>query len=214
MIAERLRAIEARIDDACATAGRPRSEVRLVAVSKSQPDAQVIEAYQAGQRIFGENYVQELERHAALFPAGSVEWHVIGHLQTNKAKRAGELAQLIHSVDSAKLARALKGRAVLIEVNIGGEEAKAGVAPDAVEALITAIRSDTEVRGLMCIPPPDDEPRRWFAALRALRDRLRESTGLRLPDLSMGMSGDFEEAILEGATWVRVGTALLGERLA
>jgi len=188
--------------------------VRLVAVSKSQPDALVIEAFQAGQKLFGENYVQELERHAALFPAGSVEWHVIGHLQTNKAKRAGELASLVHSVDSTKLARALMDRAVLIEVNIGVEEAKAGVAPDAVEALITSIRSINEVRGLMCIPPPDDEPRRWFAALRELRDRLRSATGLPLNDLSMGMSGDFEDAILEGATWVRVGTALFGERLA
>lgn len=226
MIAERSAAIEARIASACQRAGRARTDVTLLAVAKTQPDERVVAAYEAGLHHFGENYVQELERHVAVLRGRDprASWHLIGHLQTNKAKKAAELASLVHTVDSSKLARALgaatAGRAtplgVLVEVNIGGEASKSGVEPAAIEAVIGEIRahSGLEARGLMCIPPPDDEPRRWFAALRTRAEALRASTGLALPELSMGMSADFEDAILEGATLVRVGTAIFGERLA
>lgn len=226
MIVERIAELEARIAGACARAGRARGEVTLIAVAKTQPDERVRAAYDAGLRDFGENYVQELERHVAALAALAepASWHVIGHLQTNKAKKAAELATLVHTVDSPKLARALGQAAaarssplgVLIEVNLGGEASKSGSAPDAIEAVITEVRAHPrlEARGLMCIPPPDDAPRRWFAALRGHAERLRVSTGLALPELSMGMSADFEDAILEGATFVRVGTAIFGERLA
>lgn len=223
MIAERVAAVEARIAQACARAGRARGEVVLLGVAKTQPEAAVLEAYQAGVRAFGENYVQELEAHAqALAAHADVAWHLIGHLQSNKAKKAAERATLIHTVDTTKLARALgqatHGRAsplgVLVEVNLGGEASKHGAAPDSVEAVLAEVRAHPglEARGLMCIPPPDDAPRRWFVALRQLAERLRGPTGLVLPELSMGMSGDFEVAIEEGATFVRVGTALFGER--
>ncbi len=226
MIAERIAEIEGRIAGACQRAGRARAEVTLIAVAKTQPDERVLAAYAAGLRHFGENYVQELERHRiALVEGRGLSWHLIGHLQSNKARKAAELSTRIHTVDSPKLARALAQGAsarvgeplgVLIEVNLGGEASKSGAAPDAVEAVLTELRAHPklEARGLMCIPPPDDAPRRWFAALRGQAERLRAATGLALPELSMGMSADFEDAILEGATHVRVGTAIFGERLA
>lgn len=221
-VAEQLEAVLAEISQATAASGRPPGAVRLVAVSKQQPDERLFEAVAAGQRCFGENYVQELERHRALFPGQALEWHVIGHLQTNKAKRAAELAALVHSVDSEKLALALakgaEGRAtplpVLVEVNLGAESTKSGVAPGEVERLLQAIAAQPrlEARGLMCIPPADAAPRRYFAELRTLRDRLALSLGVPLPELSMGMSADFGEAIAEGATLVRVGSRLFGPR--
>lgn len=221
-VAEQLEAVLAEIAAATAASGRAPGSVRLVAVSKQQPDERLIEAVAAGQRCFGENYVQELERHRALFPGQALEWHVIGHLQTNKAKRAAELAAMVHSVDSPKLALALakgaEGRAtplpVLVEVNLGDEATKSGVGPGEVAGLLEAILAEPrlEARGLMCIPPPDDAPRRHFAQLRTLRDRLALSLGVPLPELSMGMSADFGEAIAEGATLVRVGSRLFGPR--
>lgn len=214
MIAALAAEIEARIADACRRAGRPRASVRLVAVSKGQPAERLLEAHAAGLRVFGESYAQELERHAALFPPGAIEWHFIGHLQSNKAKRVAALAAMVHSVDSVKLSRALGPVPQLIEIRIGGEETKSGVDPERAEALLAELGPEARVEGLMCIPPQDGEPRRHFAALRELADRLRAATGRPLPELSMGMSGDFEDAILEGATFVRVGTALFGERLA
>jgi PLP dependent protein len=195
-------------------------------VAKTQPAERVEAAHRAGLRDFGENYVQELERHADALAgvAPPARWHVIGHLQTNKAKKAAERATLIHTVDSTRLARALgnatAGRpsplGALVEVNLGGEASKSGVPPTEVEAVLTELRAHAglEARGLMCIPPPHDDPRKWFGQLREHAVRLRASTGLALPELSMGMSADFEDAIAEGATLVRVGTAIFGERLA
>src|SRR5262245_17303671 len=185
--------VRARIADACARAGRAVDQVRLVAVSKKQPLERVRAAFEAGQRLFGENYVQEMEARMREIPGA--EWHMIGHVQTNKAKKAIAGA-MIHGVDSEKLARALSkaameaGRSVevLIEVNVGGEATKSGIAADAVEPLARALGSlpGLSLRGLMCIPPPSDT-RRHFSSLRELRDDLAKRTGIALPELSMGM---------------------------
>jgi pyridoxal phosphate enzyme (YggS family) len=170
---------------------------------------------------FGENYVAEAEiKTAATADLADVQWHMIGHLQRNKAGRAVRLFDLIHSLDSvalaAALSRASSGRRipVLIEVNIGAEPSKNGVSPDAVEGLIASVREMVDVRGLMAIPPVTDVKgaRRFFAAMRALRDRVAGATGIPLGELSMGMSEDFELAIEEGATIVRIGRAIFGER--
>ncbi|MCK6549702.1 YggS family pyridoxal phosphate-dependent enzyme [Myxococcota bacterium] len=219
-VAENLGRVRAAIADACARAGRRVDEVQLVAVSKKQPIERVRAAYDAGQRHFGENYVQELVERVGALPADAT-WHLIGHVQTNKAKRA-IAAAVIHTIDSEKLARAIAKavaeqgggpKDVLVEVNTGAEEAKAGVAPEALDALfdVLAALPELSVRGLMCIPPVDDT-RPHFARLRALRDALAARRGIALPELSMGMSGDFADAIAEGATIVRVGTAIFGER--
>lgn len=216
-VAERLASIRARVDRACREAGRSTDEVQLIAVSKRQPDERLEEAFAVGQRDFGENYVQELVRKKALFP--QARFHLIGHLQTNKAKKALD-ASLVHTVDSEKVARALARHLasearleVLFEVNLAQEAQKAGLAPESVEVLLEALRDEPRLipKGLMCIPPADDG-RRWFAALRGLAEDLRARTGLELPELSMGMSADFEAAILEGSTLVRVGTAIFGPR--
>jgi pyridoxal phosphate enzyme (YggS family) len=191
--------------------------VRLVAVSKKQPVERVEWAVHTGQRIFGENYLQALEERHARFP--DLEWHLIGPLQSNKAKRAAAIASMVHALDSEKTARILSEHSgsrrlrVLVEVNTG-EASKAGLPEAEVLPFLERIQSlpGVEVAGLMCIPPPA-EGRRHFSALRELRDRLRASTGLTLPELSMGMSDDFEDAILEGATLVRVGTRIFGQRV-
>lgn len=222
-VASNLASVRARIAAACARCGRG-ADVRLVAVSKTKPSSAIRAAYGAGQRLFGENYAQELvDKSAELAELRDVEWHFIGHLQTNKAKVVAERATMVHAVDSARLAlelgRRASGRArpldVLIEVNVGGEASKSGVDPSSVEALVAAIeRIDAlRLRGLMSIPPPSDSPensRPFHRALRALRDRL--GGGARLPELSMGMTEDLEIAIEEGATLVRVGTAIFGAR--
>lgn len=219
-VAERLAAIEARIGGACRSAGRARSEVRLVAISKKQPEARVLAAYEAGQRLFGENYVQELERRVTLLP-GDAEWHFVGHLQRNKAKRAATHSAMIHTVDSARLAEALDLAAadrptplpVLLQVNVDREPSKSGIAPDELEPVTLAVSRlpRLALAGLMTIPAPGSG-RRSFGALRGLAEDLRRRLGLPLPELSMGMSADFEDAILEGATLVRIGTDIFGER--
>jgi PLP dependent protein len=217
-VAENLRAIEEKIAAACARAGRERSSVVLIGVCKKQPSDRIRAAIEAGLTVLGENYVQELERHAEEFP--HVTWHLIGHLQTNKAKKAAALASMIHTVDSVRLAKALGDASgdrklpVLVEVNLGGEGTKSGASEDALESIVNAMQGHPglEARGLMCIPPLDEPARPFFAKLRGLRDDLVNKTGLALPDLSMGMSADFEEAILEGATLIRIGTALFGQR--
>lgn len=221
-IAGRLNAVHERIENAARRAGRDARSVRLVAASKTQQPHAIRAAYGAGVRDFGENYVQEaLAKQAELSDLKDITWHLIGHLQTNKAKVAAGAFHLIQSVDSIRLANALaKVRhdppiPVLVEVNLGGEASKTGVMPDGVEALLNAIRSQVEVRGLMAIPPPGanaEASRPWFARLRELRDRLARSSGLALSELSMGMTDDFEVAIEEGATIVRVGRAVFGER--
>jgi pyridoxal phosphate enzyme (YggS family) len=218
---ERLEMVEQRITKACEKAGRPRNAVRLLAVSKTKPPEAVQEAAECGVRLFGENRVQEAQSKIPLCPNG-LEWHLIGHLQTNKAKVAAGLFQMIHSVDSLKLLQALNTHAdmtlpVLLQVNVSGEAAKSGMKPDEAAGVIEAANQmqKCEVHGLMTIPPfaPDPEKTRvHFAALRELRDRLQDETGTPLPELSMGMSHDLEVAIEEGSTWVRIGTDLFGSR--
>jgi len=233
-VAERLAEVRARITAACERAGRDPAEVTLVGASKSQPVERLVAAARAGLTVLGENRVQEAEAHrraveAELGPdaAGRLAWHLIGPLQSNKAKAAAELFDAIQSVDRPKIARylerelAARGRSVpaLVEVNLGGEESKHGFRP---EKLAEAIRpfADYEhlrIAGLMVIPPPGDTPedsRPWFRRTRDLRDALGSRPewsgwpGL----LSMGMSDDYEVAVEEGATHVRVGSALFGPR--
>ena len=191
--------------------------VTLLAVSKAQPAEAVREAYAAGQRHFGENYVQEWrEKAEALSDLPGLAWHFVGSLQTNKVKYLVGRVALVHTVDRLELAREISRRssqrgvatAVLLEVNVAGEASKSGCPPAEVPALAEAVRAlpGLELRGLMCIPPAEGDPRPHFRALRALRDRLG------LAELSMGMSGDYPAAIEEGATVVRVGTAIFGER--
>lgn len=223
-IPERLRTVRAQIDEAIARAGRPRDAVRLLAVSKSKPPEAIRAAYAAGQRDFGENYVQEMVDKARLLEdLADLRWHFIGTLQRNKAKHAAQVAEVIHTVDREELALELDRRAaaanrvleVLVEVNVGGEESKSGCAPEAVGALLAALQgaAHLRVKGLMAIPPYVDDPqaaRPFFQRLCALRDE--HGGPSLLPELSMGMSHDFPVAIEEGATLVRVGTAIFGER--
>lgn len=191
--------------------------VTLVAVSKAHPAAAVREAYAAGQRHFGENYVQEWRaKMEALADLPEIVWHFVGGLQTNKVKYLVGKVALVHAVDREELAREIARRSaqrgvatrVLVEVNVAGEASKSGCAPAEVPRLVEAVRAlpGLELRGLMCIPPAEGDPRPHFAAVRRMRD------ALGLSELSMGMSGDYPVAIEEGATIVRVGTAIFGER--
>ncbi len=219
--AERLEAVERRIAEACENAGRSRDSVKLLAVSKTKPPEAVREAADCGLRLFGENKVQEAQAKIPQCPSG-LEWHLIGHLQSNKARIAANLFRMIHSVDSLKLLQALETHAdtalpVLLQVNVSGESSKSGMHPGEVAGVVEAANrmSRIEVHGLMTIPPftPDPEKARThFAALRQLRDRAEDETGTPLPELSMGMSHDLEIAIEEGSTWVRIGTDLFGSR--
>jgi pyridoxal phosphate enzyme (YggS family) len=222
--------VQERIAAAARRAGRNRDDVILMAVSKTQPPERIYEAYGAGLRAFGENRVQEFAgKVEALRDLNAAEWHMIGHLQTNKAAKTAELFRAVDSVDSLKLAEKLDAAArtlgrkldILVEINVGGEAVKTGVAPDspALDALlIAAPRLEALVfRGLMTVPPFTDDPqgaRPYFRKLRELRDRLaaRKLPAIRMDQLSMGMSHDFEVAIEEGSTGVRVGTAIFGER--
>jgi len=216
-----LAAIQDRIAAACHQAGRSTDEVSLLAVSKTFPAEAVAELFAAGQRCFGESKQQEAAPKIDALPA-EIEWHFIGGLQRNKVRKVVPSFGCIHSIDSLRLAEAVDrvaaelGRVlpVYLEVNLGGEESKGGFSPEALEefAAAHADLAALKILGVMAIPPADDEPRRWFARAREIRDRLRESTGLPLPGLSMGMSADFEAAILEGSTIVRVGSALFGSR--
>ena len=216
MFRQKLEQIEARITAAAARAGRRRSDITLVAVTKKFPASVVREAYETGLRDFGENYVQEFEqKHAELEGLPGARFHLIGHLQANKTKKAADLFDSIQTIDSPKLARRLdqEGRLldVMIEVKLSAEEAKAGAAPEEICALAETIRACAQLRltGLMTMPPwsTDAEASRpYFARLRALAE------ANRLSGLSMGMSNDFEVAIEEGATMVRIGTALFGPR--
>ena len=201
-----------------------------MAVTKTQPPEKILEAYHAGLRLFGENRVQEFSAKApAIADLHDAAWHMIGHLQTNKAARTAELFHAVDSVDSLKLAEKLDAAArklgrklgVLIEINVGGEAAKTGAAPESpeVEALLVAAPrlEALAFRGLMTVPPFTDDPqsaRPYFRKLRELRDKIsaRRLPAIDMPQLSMGMSHDFEVAIEEGSTCVRVGTAIFGER--
>ena len=229
-ISENVATVRERIARAALRAGRPTEEIVLMAVSKTQPPERIREAYDFGLRVFGENRVQEFAGKAgALADLRDAEWHMIGHLQTNKAAKTVELFAAVDSVDSVKLAEKLDaaartlGRklAVLIEINVGGENAKSGVAPDSAtldELLLAAPRLEALMfRGLMTVPPFTDDPegaRPYFRKLRELRDTIaaRKLPAIAMDQLSMGMSHDFEVAVEEGATCVRVGTAIFGER--
>ena len=222
-IRERLTAVRRRIEAAAGRSGRAAESVTLVAVSKTMPVEAVRAAVAAGATILGENRVQEArDKIEAL--AGAAEWHLIGHLQTNKVKLAVGLFERIHSLDSIRLAHELERHAVeagrrvrcLVQVNVGDEAQKNGASEDEVRPLLEATNGMPHilVEGLMAIPPFLSDPeavRPYFRRLRALRDDLA-SDGFSLPDLSMGMTQDFEVAIEEGATLVRVGTAIFGPR--
>ncbi len=221
MIAEALLQVRSRIALAEARTGRPEGSVKLVCVSKKHPASAIREAYALGERRFGESYAQELvDKAAQLRDLQDIEWHFIGHLQSNKAKLVARIAHTVHAVDSAPLARELGRRAsarkaplpVLIEVNVSGEAHKHGIAPEGVPGLVAAVQAEPSLSlaGLMTMPPASDEEaaKHVFFALRALRDRVTPS----LPELSMGMSDDLESAVACGSTYVRIGTAIFGAR--
>ncbi|MFZ5457222.1 MAG: YggS family pyridoxal phosphate-dependent enzyme [Pseudomonadota bacterium] len=225
-ISDNLQAIRHRIADAARACGRDPADILLLAVSKTKPDADIIAAHAAGQTAFGENYVQEgCDKAQRLEEAGlALDWHFIGPLQSNKTRQVATWFDWVHSVDREKIAARLSEQRdphrpplnLCIQVNVSGEASKSGVAPDEVAALADAIASlpRLALRGLMAIPEPTDDvalQRRRFAHLRQLKDDLN-ARGHRLDTLSMGMSQDLEAAIAEGATIVRVGTALFGAR--
>lgn len=221
---QRLEGVRTQIAEAAARAGRKADEITLVAVSKTHPPESVREVMAAGQVIFGESRVQEAK---AKIPAvgGRANWHFIGHLQKNKIRPALPLFDLIHGIDSLDLARDVERIAdeagaaprVLLEVNVAGEASKFGFNPEKLRAQMEDLLQLTRlnIEGLMCIPPPQpraEMARRFFVMLRELRDQLQAEFRVGLPELSMGMSGDFPVAIEEGATLVRVGTAIFGDR--
>jgi pyridoxal phosphate enzyme (YggS family) len=223
-IAANLQAVRARIAAACLAAGRPTDAVQLLAVSKTWPAAGVREALAAGQRAFGENYVQEAAEKAADLAGLGIEWHFIGPLQSNKTRLVAENFAWMHSVDRLKVAERLAAQRpsalaplqVCIQVNVSGEASKSGCAPDEAGVLAGAVAAlpGLRLRGFMAIPEPTGDAallRSRFARLRQLRDRIN-ADGLHLDTLSMGMSDDLEAAIMEGATIVRVGTAIFGQR--
>jgi len=223
-IAANLERVRQNVAAAAEKSGRTADAVELIAVSKTHPAENVEEAVAAGQMLFGESRVQEARAKIALLPS-RLRWHFIGHLQKNKIRHALPLFEMFHGIDSLALAQDMQRIAeeegkqprVLLEVNVAGEASKHGFAPEAVRRDLESILSlgRLQLEGLMTIPPlaPEAEmSRRYFVALRELRDRLETDFDLRLPQLSMGMSGDYAIAIEEGATLVRVGTAIFGER--
>lgn len=222
LIAENLKRIQERIGLAADRADRDPALIRLVTVSKTFPAEKVREAALAGAAVFGENYVQEAKAKIKDLADLDPEWHFIGRLQTNKAKEVVKGFSLIHSVDRLKLAKELNKRAeagisILIQVKLAAEETKGGVDEAGTLELLEAVAAleKIEVKGLMVIPPFFDQPERarsYFARLAALAEEARQRTGLALVELSMGMSGDFEVAVEEGATLVRVGSAIFGPR--
>ena len=224
---ERIQRVQERIKEAAVGCNRAESDIRLVAVSKTMPAETVKEAIEAGMTDFGENYIQEARDKITTLSASPVSWHFIGHLQSNKAKYAVRMFDLIHSVDSLKLAKELdkfakkndKVQDILIQVNVAKEDSKSGIYEEDTLQLLADIAglSNVAVKGLMTMPPffnAPDRVRPYFAALRVLRDRIRDENipGISMKELSMGMTGDFEAAIEEGSTMVRVGTAIFGER--
>ena len=226
-VRENLLRIQERIANAAARAGRRAEDVALIGVSKTHPASAIREAYEAGIRHFGENRVQEWEGKRAELGDLQANWHLVGHLQSNKAARAAGLFHSVDSVDDLALAQRLdraRGEQadvqklrILIEVRVEEEESKSGVKPEEAGPLAARMSdlSHLELAGLMCIPPFLDDPAKlspYFQRLRELRDSLAREIGRELPVLSMGMSHDFEVAIEEGATEVRVGTAIFGSR--
>jgi PLP dependent protein len=231
ILKERIIEITNRINKAALSCGRSPGDIRLVAVTKTVPEDQIREAVALGISLIGESYIQEARNKYSILSEIAVSWHFIGHLQTNKAKYAVKMFDLVHTVDSIRLAAEIDSQAkkinkiqdILLQVNIGREETKSGMyeedLPEAIKE--TARFQNISVKGLMAIPPFFDNPeavRPYFSRLRVLRDKIRESIPhdaagkVSMDELSMGMSGDFEAAIEEGATLVRVGTAIFGER--
>ena len=225
-VGDNIRRIREEIAEAALRSGRDPSAVRLMAVTKTVDDARILEAIEAGVDIMGENYVQEAKRKIETM-AVDVKWHMIGHLQSNKAKYAIRLFDMIHSIDRLGLAEELDRRSaaagrvtdVLVEVKVSGEESKSGIPAEEAPALVRKIASldNLSIRGLMTMPPWFEDPenaRPYFAALRKLRDRIadEEIPGVDLRELSMGMSADYRVAVEEGATIVRIGTAIFGPR--
>lgn len=222
-ISANLQAVHARIAAACAAAGRNPADVRLLAVSKTWPAASVSEAAACGERAFGESYAQEAAAKIDALAGLDAEWHFIGPLQSNKTRPVAERFAWVHSIDRMKIAERLSAQRpagmvplqACIEVNVSGEDSKSGCAPADVLELARRVAAlpNISLRGLMAIPEPGRESvRSRFAQLRQLRDLINAECGLHLDTLSMGMSGDLEEAIAEGATIVRVGTAIFGTR--
>jgi len=224
-IRENWQRVTERIERAATRSGRIKDEITLVAVSKKQGVDKIIQAVEAGARVLGENYVQEAREKILALRNYPIEWHLIGHLQSNKVRLAVPLFTLIHTVDSLHLARLVDQRAqvegkiqsVLIQVNVAGEASKSGVLPQEAIDLARGVSQlpHLSLEGLMTIPPEVDDPekaRPYFAKLREVRDGIERELGLSLRHLSMGMSHDFEVAIEEGATIVRVGSAIFGPR--
>jgi len=224
---ERLEGVRERIRKAAEASRRPVEAIRLIAVSKTMPAEIVREAIEAGVTDLGENYIQEAREKIYALARFPVNWHFIGHLQSNKAKYAVRLFDLIHSVDSLKLAKELdkyakkndKIQSILIQVNVAREGSKSGVYTESTLKLVKdiSVLENIAVKGLMTMPPFFNAPekvRPFFAALRKLRDQIKTADlpNIAMDELSMGMTGDFEAAIAEGATMVRIGTAIFGER--
>lgn len=225
-VAENIRIVRERINNAALRVGRDPSAVKLMGVTKTVDDERIIEAINSGIDIVGENYVQEAKRKIEKM-GRAVPWHLIGHLQTNKAKYAVKLFDMVHSVDSVSLARELDRRAgmagtrldILIEVNVSGEESKSGVGPEGAADLASQIARFPclSIKGLMTMAPWFDDPekaRPYFRKLREVSEKIAGAhlAGVEMRELSMGMSGDFEVAVEEGATIVRIGTRIFGER--
>ena len=227
VIGDNIREIRENIAEAALRSGREPSEVRLMAVTKTVDDDRILEAIEAGVDIMGENYIQEAKRKIEMMDV-DVKWHLIGHLQSKKAKYAVRLFDMIHSVDRMKLAVELDRRSaaagrvtdILVEVNVSGEESKNGISANEAPDLISQISllDNLSIRGLMTMPPWFDDPenaRPFFVALRELRDKIiaEDIKGVEMRELSMGMSGDYRVAVEEGATIVRIGTAIFGARV-
>ncbi len=225
LLEDRLAEVRGRITEAERRSGRPAGSTTLVGVVKTLPAEVIAEAVELGLRDLGENRVQEAELHQRVVPRSAARWHMIGHLQRNKAGKVLEMFDLVHGVDTLELGATLSRRAVdagarvrvLAEANVSGETSKFGAAPEAVPALLEGLCAlpGIELVGLMTVGAPVEDAehaRAGFARLRELRDRAETRLGRRLPELSMGMSGDFVVAVEEGATLVRVGTALFGAR--
>ena len=227
MIADNLASVMHHIDEAAQKAGRSPDSIRLVSVSKQVSSGKIIEAYQAGSKCFGENKVQEAVSKIDEVNAQDISWHFIGHLQKNKIKYLDSRFELIHSIDSLSLAEKIstycegqnQRQAVLLQVNVSGEEAKFGMTPAELEDQLSAFGQlkGIQVQGLMTIPPQNPEAensRQYFSALRVLRDKFQAMNieGVELKELSMGMTNDYLIAVEEGATLVRVGNAIFGQR--
>ncbi|RPJ15098.1 MAG: YggS family pyridoxal phosphate-dependent enzyme [Desulfobacteraceae bacterium] len=231
ILKERIDEINSRIRDAAYSCGRNPEEIKLVAVTKTVSAEKIREASVCGVSVIGESYIQEARKKYSLLSGTPVSWHFIGHLQTNKAGYAVKMFDLIHSVDSIRLAEELdicakkinKVQNILIQINAGREETKSGINEEALpDFIMEASRfQNISIKGLMAIPPFFDDPERvrpYFSSLRALRDKIRNLfvsdavPGVSINELSMGMSGDFEAAVEEGSTLVRIGTAVFGER--